>query len=131
MLADLAGLVHRRQSAHGDKHNDNEDDNKGALHHDLIAPGHSLAESSWFKNEPVVNGLANSPPRSKSLTFIFIFALSLGTIDNASAASTLKMMCSAAGSFCAKIWGPSSRVLVRLPAIHPATTQPLSQSPPV
>jgi hypothetical protein len=31
---------------------------------------------------------------SKRLTFIFTFALSLGTIDNASAASTLKMTCS-------------------------------------
>jgi hypothetical protein len=31
---------------------------------------------------------------SKRLTFIFIFALLLGTIDNASAASTLKMTCS-------------------------------------
>jgi len=31
---------------------------------------------------------------SKRLTFIFTFALSLGTIENASAASTLKMTCS-------------------------------------
>ena len=31
---------------------------------------------------------------SKRLTFIFIFALLLGTIDNASDASTLKMTCS-------------------------------------
>jgi hypothetical protein len=31
---------------------------------------------------------------SKRLTFIFIFALLLGTIDNASAASTLKITCS-------------------------------------
>ena len=31
---------------------------------------------------------------AKRLTFIFTFALSLGTIDNASAASTLKMTCS-------------------------------------
>jgi hypothetical protein len=31
---------------------------------------------------------------SKRLPFIFTFALSLGTIDNASAASTLKMTCS-------------------------------------
>jgi hypothetical protein len=31
---------------------------------------------------------------SKRLTFVFTFALSLGTIDNASAASTLKMTCS-------------------------------------
>jgi hypothetical protein len=30
---------------------------------------------------------------SKRLTFVFTFALSLGTIDNASAASTLKMTC--------------------------------------
>ena len=31
---------------------------------------------------------------AKRLTFIFTFAFSLGTIDNASAASTLKMTCS-------------------------------------
>jgi len=31
---------------------------------------------------------------AKRVTFIFTFALSLGTIDNASAASTLKMTCS-------------------------------------
>jgi hypothetical protein len=52
MLAGLAGLVHDRQR---DENSHDDDNDQGALHRDLALPSHSLAEFSWFKNEPRVN----------------------------------------------------------------------------
>jgi len=56
MLAALAGLVHHSQRTHGDEHKRAQDNDQGAFHSDL-APRLSLAEFSWFRNEPGMNVL--------------------------------------------------------------------------
>ena len=55
MLAALAGVVHHRQRAHGDKHNRDEDNDYGALHGVLLEIDVGAgAPPSFYKSQPRV-----------------------------------------------------------------------------